>query len=199
MSLSLASSLIKSSLKKKVAHAVGRTKATKIEKVINIGLLLVAPVVLLITFVINKTKKAQNVGTTTKTTSKDSVGIRNNNWLNIRKNDAVNWKGEKSSTNAFELFETVELGLRAAMKQMYTNYAKHGCNTVAKMVNRWAPPTENNTPVYVTNVAARMGISPNQTINYDKSTIFKMVSAMAKQEVGKSPSQAQLEKAWELL
>ena len=68
-------------------------------------------------------------------------GMRNNNPLNIVKSDRINWQGEvKPSTDpTFAQFETLEYGLRAALKLLRTYYNKHGCRTIRQIVARWDP------------------------------------------------------------
>jgi len=41
------------------------------------------------------------------------------------------------------------------------NQAK-GCNTIEKIVTRWAPPNENNTVGYIANVEKWSGVIPNK-------------------------------------
>ncbi len=83
---------------------------------------------------------------------KDARGLRNNNPGNIRAT-TVDWQGEvKGTDSSFETFEAVEFGIRAIFKLMGTYYKKHGCINIRDMVNRWAPPVENDTKKYILSV-----------------------------------------------
>jgi hypothetical protein len=39
-----------------------------------------------------------------------------------------------------------------------------GCVTVHELINRWAPPVENDTSAYVTDVAGRLNIDMDETL-----------------------------------
>jgi len=78
-------------------------------------------------------------------------GLRNNNPLNIRHN-SDKFQGEVTGTDkAFKTFISMAYGYRAAFVTLAT-YLSKGCNTIEKIVTRWAPPNENNTGSYVANV-----------------------------------------------
>lgn len=113
-------------------------------------------------------------------------GFRNNNWLNIRiSNNAWQGKVQDNTDGTFEQFDTPELGIRAAAKNIKT-YSSRGLNTVRQIISTWAPPTENYTSSYVKNVADRMGVSPDETINvFDNETMVKLIAAMTISENGK--------------
>lgn len=75
------------------------------------------------------------------------------------------------------------------MGKTLINYQeKHGLNTVADIIGRWAPATENDTSAYVKTVAAALGVKPDQAINVrDKDTLAKLTTAIIKVENGKQP------------
>lgn len=80
-------------------------------------------------------------------------GYRNNNPLNIRISNSA-WKGKinPSGDKAFEQFVSMDYGYRAALRTMRTYITKYGANTIEKIISRWAPPSENNTLSYISNV-----------------------------------------------
>ena len=94
---------------------------------------------------------------------KQARGMRNNNPLNIIKSENINWMGEvKPSTDPnFAQFETLEYGLRAALKLLRTYYVKHGCRTITQIISRWAPEKENQVVAYIKAVSQRTGIAPD--------------------------------------
>lgn len=91
-------------------------------------------------------------------------GIRNNNPGNIR--HGADWNGltEDQPDDAFCTFVDPQHGIRAMGKILLTYERKHGINTVAGIVNRWAPPVENNTGAYVKHVAERLGVGADDVI-----------------------------------
>lgn len=87
----------------------------------------------------------------------ETRGARNNNWLNIRRNKVV-WMGMvlDGEDKSFCSFETVFWGLRAALVLLRTYYDKYGCDTIRKVIERWAPPSENDTNRYINQVVYLM-------------------------------------------
>lgn len=68
------------------------------------------------------------------------------------------------SSTGFQKFNTPEDGIRA-IDQNLAAYGKIGLNTIEGIVNRWAPPSENNTRQYVADVSRTLGIAPNAKID----------------------------------
>ena len=132
-------------------------------------------------------------------------GIRNNNPLNIRKGN--NWLGERTPQvdRAFEEFQTIEYGLRAAFKLM-RNYitgfsgrsAKY--NTIRKLVRRWAPPSENATQNYIDFVCKHVEKDHNEVICFtDRKLIIDVCRAMAFVECGQWIDRQKFESAYDML
>lgn len=131
-------------------------------------------------------------------------GIRNNNPLNIRKGN--NWKGEKKVQvdKAFEEFESMQMGLRAGFiilrNYQRTSLApKMRANTIRKIINRWAPPSENNTLKYIETVAKRSGLNPDELIAFrDKPRMLAVVEAMCFVECGQAIDKDIISSAYDL-
>lgn len=113
-------------------------------------------------------------------------GIRNNNPLNIEAGDFTKRQpGFAGSDGRFARFETPEHGVAAANKLLDIYDQKHDLNTVAGIVNRWAPPSDgNNTMAYATDVAGKLGLDPNAPI--PKEMRPQLIAAMAQHENGKA-------------
>lgn len=132
-------------------------------------------------------------------------GMRNNNPLNIRKGN--NWQGERPSQSdrEFEEFVSMEFGVRAAIKLImnYINGSVAGgrpCNTIDKLISRWAPTTENNTRAYIETVEHLTGINRYQRIYANnRDMITRIVMAMAKVETGANLNPNIVRSAWDLL
>lgn len=120
-------------------------------------------------------------------------GFRNNNPGNLRRlpkkagKDQL-WKGEipyeKSTDKDFSQFEKVVDGLRAMMRDIYGDYNK-GLNTVQKLIENYAPPTENNTKAYIQNVAKALGVAANAVFTLNADSMIVLAKAICVVENGK--------------
>ncbi len=101
-------------------------------------------------------------------------GERWNNPGNIDKTAQI-WQGQVQDAREprFCVFDTPENGIRALAKVLLTYYRKHGLNTVAKIINRWAPPVENVTDAYVNHVAQMVGVGEDAVINVEDPDILE--------------------------
>lgn len=112
-------------------------------------------------------------------------GLRNNNPLNIRYNAANKWDGQTGSDGAFCKFSTMHFGLRAAGK-LFKNYAaKYQADTIAEIVARWSPQSENNTSGYIQYVVMKTGIASNKVLKKEDYPI--LANAMIALENGQNP------------
>ncbi len=128
-------------------------------------------------------------------------GIRNNNPGNIEKSYTL-WKGEiphlKNTDGRFKQFYNYAYGVRAAILNVKA-YAKKGFTTPRQIINRWAPPGENNTENYIRFVSGYTGIPENTPVPYEKQTIQKLIEAIIIKENGKLYlNQTDFDKAWQL-
>ncbi len=94
-----------------------------------------------------------------------SRGLRNNNPGNIRR--GIDWQGmaERQPDPEFVTFQSPVYGIRAMNKILKTYATKYGLNTVRGIINRWAPPSENDTDAYVAAVAEALGVDPDARID----------------------------------
>lgn len=123
--------------------------------------------------------------------------LRDNNPLNIRRG-GNKWLGEVDSLKGvhdadFCQFQSMEYGYRAAIKIIFTYQSKYGCKTIRKIINRWAPPTENNTKAYISRVVEEVNkAQPNAGITadteldlkFDRVTLLSLLCAMMEVENG---------------
>jgi len=117
-------------------------------------------------------------------------GIRNNNPGNIRKS-GNNWQGLAliQSDPAFFVFKAPHWGIRALARTL-KNYQKlYGISTIEGIINRWAPPVENNTGAYVNSVAKQCGVAKNTKIDLakDQTLLRALVKAIITHENGQCP------------
>jgi hypothetical protein len=116
-------------------------------------------------------------------------GIRNHNPGNIRRSRDP-WQGlaAQQTDPEFLQFESAKWGIRALARTLITYQDRLGLSTVARMIGRWAPPTENATDVYVRAVARHMGVDPNARISvHEYATLQPMVEAIIQQENSQQP------------
>ncbi len=116
--------------------------------------------------------------------------MRNNNPLNIIKSQ-IKWLGEvrPGTDKRFAQFESMEYGLRAALKLLRTYYTKHGCRTIRQIISRWAPAFENHTEAYIQSVSRQTGLAPDLQLPPMKEEWCSIVLAMASVECGLSALQ----------
>lgn len=123
-------------------------------------------------------------------TKQEPRGLRNNNPGNLDRTGTV-WRGEDRSAAAlasekrFCVFETPQAGFRALAKTLLTYQNKHGLRTVRDMINRWAPPVENNTEAYIAQVAREVGVGSREIVSLSRQVpLQRMVTAIARHENG---------------
>lgn len=105
-------------------------------------------------------------------------GLRNNNPGNIEDgNFAKSLPGYRGSDGRFAIFETPEDGVNAGVK-LLESYAGRGVVTPSQVINRWAPPSDNNpTQAYAKYVADRLGIGVNDPIPAERrSEAFQAIN-----------------------
>lgn len=117
-------------------------------------------------------------------------GIRNHNPGNIEWGDP--WQGllpEAARTDKrFAQFTTPAYGIRALARVLISYYDRHGIRTVRAAISRWAPPVENNTESYVLAVAAKVGVAPDEPINFhDHARLRPLVEGVIRHENGVGP------------
>lgn len=121
-------------------------------------------------------------------------GERNNNPSNIDRN-ATKWKGmspDWSGDKRFVVFTSPVWGIRACAKtlltysRVYPQDTPQDIDTVREIINRWAPPGENDTGAYVSAVAKEVGVDANEEIDVtDEAVMQKLVKAIIRHENGR--------------
>lgn len=92
-----------------------------------------------------------------------------------------------SKDKAFETFSDSKYGFRAAAKLIRNYQNLYGLNTLAGIIHRWAPASDNNdTDNYIQFVANKVGVNRNVPLNlYDGAFMSRLVHAMSIMEVGR--------------
>lgn len=128
-------------------------------------------------------------------------GYRNNNPGNIRIS-SENWQGEirPSQDSEFKQFKSMGYGFRAMLKLLRNYIRLHECDTIEKIISRWAPKNENNTSAYINHVSQRTGIPADQPISQnDREKLINIAYAIAYHENGSAPDRSDIEAGWEML
>lgn len=117
-------------------------------------------------------------------------GVRNRNPGNIDYNARNKWEGldDPPSDGRFCRFKTDEHGIRALVILLRNYRKKYGLRSIEQIINRWAPPTENNTGAYARAVAKRFGEGVDYEPDLDDlDEVELLVRAITQHENGKGP------------
>ncbi len=129
-------------------------------------------------------------------------GVRNFNPGNVDYNEAQfirdRWVGEvgleKHRRARFTTFKTHEHGIRAMTKILLTYHHKRKAadgsqiDTVQEIIDRWAPPVENDTDAYANRVRKLLGVGKGEEIDLDDVMIMlPLLKAIIKHENGQQP------------
>lgn len=126
-------------------------------------------------------------------------GLRNNNPLNIRISNNK-WKGKvvPSKDSAFETFESLEYGIRAAFIIIRTYINKYDLKTVGSIIKRFAPPVENNVTNYISYVCKVSSLDRYEKLSFEnKEQMVKLLHAMSCYEIGQYLSRNQFSEVYE--
>jgi len=115
-------------------------------------------------------------------------GIRNHNPGNLKAGSA--WRGLVEERDGFAVFKDAAHGIRAAAMLLQVYQTRHGLDTLAGALARWAPPEDNNpTEAYVASVAIWSGFEADEAIDfYDYDTAHRVLRAMFRFENGRPPA-----------
>jgi hypothetical protein len=92
------------------------------------------------------------------------------------------------SDPAFFVFEAPIWGIRAMAVILHNYQRRHGLKTVAQIIGRWAPATENDTAAYIKAVAKAIRASPRAALYLQEgSTLRDLIAAIIRHENGVQP------------
>lgn len=114
-------------------------------------------------------------------------GIRNNNPGNIR--IGQKWQGRVTSfeqtDQSFDQFIDPTWGIRALAALLVNYQDKYKLNTVRGIIDRWAPPNENDTASYINQVAKAVQVKPDQPLDLHRyETLRPLVESIIRHENG---------------
>ncbi|HHK4131265.1 TPA: hypothetical protein ACQTWV_002956 [Enterobacter roggenkampii] len=103
---------------------------------------------------------------------------RNFNPLNLKTKGNA---GKDSS--GFAKYTDEESGWGAARRQLSLYYTRDKLDTISGIINKWAPPSENDTNSYVDQISKAMGMGANEKLDLsDPAIMAKLSSYMARHE-----------------
>jgi hypothetical protein len=115
------------------------------------------------------------------------LGIRNNNPGNLRPT-GQQWQGQVGTNQNFMVFSDIVYGTRALGTDL-TNKFYRGLNTVRKIIDVYAPPSENNTAAYISAISNSLNIGADTPItNWSKDFLSKFMRAIIMHENGEPGS-----------
>ncbi|MDA0764149.1 MAG: structural protein [Proteobacteria bacterium] len=129
-------------------------------------------------------------------------GIRNNNPGNIKLGTA--WDGllDEQNDDVFCQFKDPVWGIRALMRILLTYKFNHKIETIEKIINRWAPPSENDTNNYIKYVCASTSKKKDEKLANTIEDYLPLVKAIIRMENSDQPYEDDvlvegMYKAWE--
>ena len=100
-----------------------------------------------------------------------------NNLMNIMTTPAFTWQGEIKPTSDLDgflaTFDTIENGIRAGAIDLLAYYLQDGCDTIQKIITRYAPSGDNPTANYILFVASHCGVDPGAEIDVTDNTFLQ--------------------------
>lgn len=115
-------------------------------------------------------------------------GIRNNNPGNIRHGDKWQGLSAEQTDSEFCVFSQPEYGIRALCRILRTYQRKYGLRDVHSIINRFAPPVENDTESYIKSVCLKLDVTPETLIDLEeKGIMLNLLKAIIKHENGEQP------------
>lgn len=121
-------------------------------------------------------------------TLRPARGLRNRSPGNLRHNPAIKWRGEiEPDPEGYARFDTDHHGLRACALDIVTKW-RRGLNTVRKIIEVYAPPSENDTAAYINAVCGAIGAMQDAPLKLDSPDMLaRFVKAVVKHECGSVP------------
>ena len=111
-------------------------------------------------------------------------GIRNNNPGNIE-DTGTKWRGRLGNDGRFIIFDNPVNGVRAMARILKTYREKYNISTIESIINRWAPPHENDTGAYIAHAEKALDTPRNMPLTSDKYAA--LIKVIIKHENGLQP------------
>lgn len=114
-------------------------------------------------------------------------GLRNNNPGNLQFAGQAGATLESHPQARFARFRTAEEGLAALSRQLQL-YGQRGINTTRAIIEKYAPPKENNTAFYIRSVSGALGVGAGDVLDTsDPRVLQNLMGAIIRIENGRNP------------
>ncbi len=102
------------------------------------------------------------------------LGIRLSNPGNIKRDNSTHWEGmtRLQDDKKYIRFDNAYSGLRAVAKLIINYKRLYNLDTLTQIINRYAPPSENQTRLYIEDVSIRSGFFPNEPLNLENPNVL---------------------------
>jgi len=110
------------------------------------------------------------------------IGLRNNNPGNLRPGD--NWQGMTGTNGGFLVFKDISYGIRAMAIDIAGDIVSDGLNTLRKLITEYAPPSENDTALYISRMVQYTGFSADQVFPATQLSLKKLIRGFMNVELG---------------
>jgi hypothetical protein len=120
-------------------------------------------------------------------------GLRNRNPGNIVVSGWTQWQPGYTGPEPqgrFGTFATMADGVAALLRLLLVYREQHGLTTVRGIIDRWAPPSENNTSAYVLAVSRALGVQPDDVLPQEAQTYIALARAIVAHENGRDAAVA---------
>ena len=97
----------------------------------------------------------------------------------------------------FARFDTMAHGVEALIRLLLVYRDQHKLTTIRQKINRWAPPTENDTGSYVLSVAKVLGVGIDDELPADPQVYAKLARAIVAHENGRDAAAAVTDEDYE--
>lgn len=147
---------------------------------------LVAAALIAGTFLISRTARASQSLDPERddfTPPSGSKGLANNNPFNLEFRPNIQWRGQIGTDGRFAVFNKALNGLRAGMINIHTKFTRDGIKTVRGLISVLSPTFENPTEAFINFVSTRLGVSPEQPLNFEQ-VILPLSKAIVTFETG---------------
>jgi hypothetical protein len=106
-------------------------------------------------------------------------GEANRNPGNLEREPEVQWLGmsaDQGGDARFCIFDDMLHGMRALMRLLLFYQRHHGDQTVRQVIDRWAPPSENDANSYVFDVASRINVRPDEILDLGDADMIEVLA-----------------------
>ncbi len=111
------------------------------------------------------------------------IGLRNNNPGNLRPT-GDQWQGMTGENGGFLVFKDIAYGLRAMGTDIGNKIMLDGLTTLREYIYVYAPPSENDTESYISNMVSYTGYLATQELPHTETALKRLIRGHMNIELG---------------